>query len=296
MKSLPIVALALAGAAAVSAVSAQQQPTFRSGAKTVAIFATVLSSDGRLVPGLEAGDFEVLDNGKPVELTLFDNNVTPFTATLALDTSGSMTANIGRVQEAAEQFVIRMLPEDKAAVGYFNDQIFFSPRFTSDRDALSKYIRTEMRFGNGTVLWDAIDASIDRLELIEGRKVVVALTDGDDYGSRTGFGDLRNRARDEEVMVYSIGFASDYFNGVSRVKSKPSSNLKKLAQETGGGFFELKKTDDLNATFTRVIQELHSQYALAFVPPVLDGKVHKLEVRVKKPGMTARARQNYVAK
>ena len=295
MKSLPVVALALAGAVAASA-SAQQQPTFRSGAKTVAIFATVLSSDGRLVPGLEAGDFEVLDNGKPVELTLFDNEVTPFTATLALDTSVSMTANIGRVQEAAEQFVIRMLPEDRAAVGYFNDQIFFSPRFTSDRDALSKYIRTEMRFGNGTVLWDAIDASIDRLEVVEGRKVVVALTDGDDYGSRTGFGDLRNRARDEEVMVYSIGFASDYFNGVSRVKSKPSSNLKKLAQETGGGFFELKKTDDLNATFTRVIQELHSQYALAFMPAVLDGKVHKLEVRVKKPGMTARARQNYVAK
>lgn len=295
MKSLPVVALALAGALVVSSVSAQQ-PTFKSGAKTVAIFATVLSPDGRLVPGLEEADFEVLDNGKPVELTLFDNNVTPFTAALALDTSGSMTANIGRVQEAAEQFVIRLLPDDKAAVGYFNDQIFFSPRFTSDRDALSRYIRTEMRFGNGTVLWDAIDASMDRLELIEGRKVVVALTDGDDFGSRTDFDDVRDRARDQDVMVYSIGFASDYFNGVSRVRSKPSSNLKKLAQETGGGFFELQKTADLNSTFTRVIQELHSQYALAFMPAVLDGKVHKLEVRVKKPGMAARARQNYVAK
>lgn len=295
MKSLPVVTLALAGAVVVSAAQTQQ-PTFRSGAKTVAIFATVLSSDGRLVPGLEEADFEVLDNGKPVELTLFDNNVTPFTAAVALDTSGSMTANIGRVQEAAEQFVIRMLPEDKAAVGYFNDQIFFSPRFTSDRDALSRYIRTEMRFGNGTVLWDAIDASMDRLELIEGRKVVVALTDGDDFGSKAGFGEVRDRARDEDVMVYSIGFASDYFNGVSRVKSKPSSNLKKLAQETGGGFFELQKTADLNSTFTRVIQELHSQYALAFMPSVLDGKVHKLEVRVKKPGMAARARQSYVAK
>lgn len=295
MKSLPVVALALAGALVVSSVSAQQ-PTFKSGAKTVAIFATVLSPDGRLVPGLEEADFEVLDNGKPVELTLFDNNVTPFTAALALDTSGSMTANIGRVQEAAEQFVIRLLPDDKAAVGYFNDQIFFSPRFTSDRDALSRYIRTEMRFGNGTVLWDAIDASMDRLELIEGRKVVVALTDGDDFGSRTDFDDVRDRARDQDVMVYSIGFASDYFNGVSRVRSKPSSNLKKLAQETGGGFFELQKTADLNSTFTRVIQELHSQYALAFMPAVLDGKVHKLEVRVKKPGMTTRARQNYLAK
>lgn len=274
----------------------QQQPLFKSGAKTVAIFATVLDADGRLVPGLQMEDFEVLDEGKPVELTLFDNEVQPFTAAIALDTSGSMTANISRVQEAAEQFVIRMLPEDKAAVVYFNDQLFFSPRFTSDRDELSRYVRNEMRFGNATILWDAVDASMDRLERIEGRKVVVALTDGDDYGSKADFDDVRDRARSNEVMVYSIGFTSDYFNGARQVRSKPSSDLKKLAQETGGGFFELQKSADLNTTFTRVIQELHSQYAMAFQPERLDGKLHKLQVRVKKPGMTARARQNYLAK
>jgi VWFA-related protein len=274
----------------------QQQPTFKSGAKTVAIFATVIDANGRLVPGLQMEDFEVLDEGKPVELTLFDNEVQPFTAAIALDTSGSMTANISRVQEAAEQFVIRMLPDDKAAVVYFNDQLFFSPRFTTDRDELSRYVRNEMRFGNATVLWDAVDASMDRLERIEGRKVVVALTDGDDYGSKADFDDVRDRARANEVMVYSIGFASDYFNGARQVRSKPSSDLKKLAQETGGGFFELEKSADLNTTFTRVIQELHSQYAMAFQPERLDGKLHKLQVRVKKPGMTSRARQSYVAK
>ena len=294
MKLFPISALLLA--AATLSPQQPQQPTFRSGAKTVAVFATVVDANGRLVPGLQAEDFEILDDKKPVALTLFDNNVQPFTAALALDTSGSMTANISRVQEAAEQFVIRMLPADKAAVAYFNDQLFFSPAFTSDRDALSRYIRNDMRFGNGTVLWDAIEASLDRLQLIDGRKVVVALTDGDDVGSKADFDDVRDRARDNEVMVYSIGFTSNYFDGVRRVSSKPSSNLRKLAQETGGGFFELEKTADLNTTFTRVIQELHSQYAMAFTPERLDGKVHKLVVRVKKPGMTTRARQSYVAK
>jgi len=291
MKPIPLLA-----AAVVALSLQQQQPLFKSGSKTVAIFATVVDSTGRLVPGLEADDFEVLDEGRPVQLTLFDNDVQPFTAALTLDTSGSMTANIARVQEAAEQFVIRMLPADKAAVAYFNDQLFFSPRFTSDRDALSRYIRTEMRFGNSTVLWDAIDAAMDRLQLIDGRKVVVALTDGDDFGSKTDFDDVRDRARENEVMVYSIGFTSDYFDGVRRVRSKPSANLKRLAQETGGGFFELQKTADLNTTFTRVIQELHSQYAMAFQPGKIDGKLHKLQVRLKKPGMIARARQSYLAK
>lgn len=295
MKLTPLIAALFLVTAAYAQQDAQT-PTFRSGLKAVAIYATVVGAEGRLVPGLEATDFEVLDDGKPVELSLFDNNVQPFTAALALDTSGSMTANINRVQEAAEQFVIRMLPDDRAAVAYFNDQVFFSPRFTSDRDALSEYIRTEMRFGNGTVLWDAVDAALDRLEPIDGRKVIVALTDGEDYGSDADFDDVRERARAEDVMVYSIGFAVDYFNGARRVQTKPSSDLKKLAQETGGGFFELTKSADLNTTFTRVIQELHSQYAMAFVPERLDGKVHKLEVRVKKPGMAARARQSYVAK
>jgi hypothetical protein len=68
-----------------------------------------------------------------------------------------------------------------------------------------------------------------------------------------------------------------------------------LAEETGGGYFELKKTDDLAPTFTRVAQELHSQYTLGFTPQALDGKEHKLTVRMRDPSMTARARKSYLA-
>ena len=75
----------------------------------------------------------------------------------------------------------------------------------------------------------------------------------------------------------------------------PDRGLKKLAEETGGGFFLLKKEDELGPTFTRVAQELHSQYVLGFSPAALDGKVHKLEVKVKKPGLNVRARKSYVA-
>jgi len=71
--------------------------------------------------------------------------------------------------------------------------------------------------------------------------------------------------------------------------------LKRLADETGGGYFELYKTTDLAPTFTRIAYELHSQYVLAFTPPQLDGRVHKLSVRLKQPGMTARARRSYLA-
>jgi VWFA-related protein len=79
------------------------------------------------------------------------------------------------------------------------------------------------------------------------------------------------------------------------VKSRPDSGLKKLADETGGGYFELQKTADLSPTFTRVAIELHSQYVIGFTPTQLDNKVHKLAVKMKQPGLTARARRSYVA-
>jgi Ca-activated chloride channel family protein len=124
---------------------------------------------------------------------------------------------------------------------------------------------------------------------------VLIFTDGEDTTSRTTMGTVIERARIEDVMVYSIGLESDYFNGQRMVRSRPDSGLRKISDETGGGYFELKKTADLAPTFTRVAQELHSQYVLGFTPLQLDNRVHKVTVRVTKPGMTARARRSYIA-
>ena len=130
---------------------------------------------------------------------------------------------------------------------------------------------------------------------VEGRKVVVAFTDGDDTASRRGLGDALDYARAREVMIYSIGLESEFFNGARVTRTRPDRGLKKLSEETGGGYFELKKSDELGPTFTRVVQELHSLYTIGFNPTALDGKEHKLEVKMKQPGMTARARRSYVA-
>jgi VWFA-related protein len=91
-------------------------------------------------------------------------------------------------------------------------------------------------------------------------------------------------------MVYGIGLESQMMN----IRTRPDGALRKLAEETGGGYFELKDTDDLGPTFTRVAQELHSQYLLGFEPQT-DGKVHKIEVRVNRPGLVARGRRTYQA-
>jgi hypothetical protein len=251
----------------------------------------VLDRDNRLVPDLTQEDFEVLDNDQVQPLVLFENETRPITVVVMLDTSFSMNGNIKLLKDAAEQFIIRLLPDDKAKVGAFNDKIEFgghSPtiattwwRSARARLATRRAIRRGRDEPRRLVGWkDGACWCSDRRE---------------DTSSRASFRAVMDRARNEDVMIYSIGLSSEYFDGVRVVRSKPDGALRRFAEETGGGYFELKKTTELASTFTRVAQELHSQYALAFVAPRLDNKVHKLTVRLKQPGMTARARKSYMA-
>lgn len=288
-------ALAIAALALVAPLAAQGQK-IKVTTESVPVYVTVTDAEKRLVPDLLIDDFEVLDNGKPQTINVFENKPVPITTVVMIDTSGSITASLQFVKEGAEQFLLRLLPDDRAQVGEFSDKIKFHPgSFIDDRDRLIYLLKNELDFGYPTRLWDAIDQSIERLETADGRKVVVVFTDGDDTASKLGVGKVMDRAREKDVMVYGVGLQTEYFNGQTRVRSSPDRSLKKLNEDTGGGYFELKRTADLGETFTRVAQELHSQYVLGFSPEAMDGKVHKLDVRVKKGGMTARARKTYVA-
>ena len=276
-------------------VVTQPQPMFRSGTEIVDLFVTVTDSDGRLVHSLTREDFEVYDNDRLQELVVFENSVRPITVVVMLDTSASMDLNRRRLMAGAEQFLIRMLPDDKARVGAFSDKIEIEPvEFTDDRDELISWL-PKLDFGNETRVYDAAGASLTALSNIPGRRVVLLFTDGDDSASEINAGDVLDQAISQEVMIYSIGFESNYFNGVRYVQTRHDRNLRRFAEETGGGFFELTEAADLGPTFTRVAQELHSQYVLGFTPTERDGELHNLEVRIKQRGMSARASRSYIA-
>jgi Ca-activated chloride channel family protein len=183
-----------------------QQPSFRSGARSVPIYVTVTDGNNRLITDLMRDDFEILDNGRPQELTIFDNEIRPFRAVVMLDTSISMTRRLKDLYAGAEQFLLRLLPHDKATVGGFNDKIEFASEFTSNRDSLISALK-HLDFGNETHLYDALYASLDQLEKADERKVILLFTDGEGFRqppgarSRVGAGpqrrsdDLRHRPR-----------------------------------------------------------------------------------------------------
>src|SRR5262245_16021666 len=205
MKRLAILVF-FAGVLATAAVLAQQQPPFRATVQTVAVYATVLDEAGRLIPNLEREHFEVLDNGVTQPLTIFRSDVQPIKVVVMLDTSGSMTLHLQLLKQAAEQFVLRLLPDDRARIGSFADTIIQTATFTGNRDDLIRVLHNDIQYGNPTHLWDAIDYSMTALSREEGRRVVLVFTDGADaYSKKASLNEVLTRAQNEEFMIYAIG-------------------------------------------------------------------------------------------
>lgn len=290
--------LAFAGAVWVSA---QQAPTFRASTETVSVFATVQDRTGRLVPDLVRDDFEVLDSGKPVEIAVFSNEIQPITVVVLLDMSGSMGGRLLRVREGSLHFVRALQPDDRARIGTFGSEIAISPILTSEHAVLERVLREELWPGGGTPLWGALGAALDSLEGESGRRVVLTLTDGAAAGTLPGYDtnyrDVRRKVVQGGFMIYAIGLGSmnirTNFGGTAAAGL--DREMVALTEAAGGAHFELRDDADLEATFTRVAEELRRQYLIGFVPRTLDGRTRRLEVRVKGDGYRVRARREYVA-
>ena len=305
-------ASALLAIAVVAQQPAPQQtpPQFRAGVESVAIFATVFDRSNQVVRNLKRDDFQVYDEGKRQELTIFENTIQPITAVLMVDTSASMALTLDLAREAAETFVVRLSPGDKVRVGSFSDSVKLSPVFTDDRDKLLKSLRDDLHVGNPTRLWDGINDTLTAMTDLGGRRVVVLITDGEDTYSRVVPRTVVERAKAEGVMVYAVqirsrsrpgmefdilGGSRPAFQTLPTTVIPPSQILRELAEHTGGAHFMLGPRDDVNATFTQVAFELHYQYVLGFSPQKLDGKLHAIQVRTSDPKWTVRSRRFYVA-
>jgi Ca-activated chloride channel homolog len=302
--ALVVLALALSA----SALAAQGQAVFRAARELVRVYVTVTDQAGRLVTTLEREAFEIRD-GKSQPIVAFDNTPTPIRIIVLLDISGSMNGTLPLLQKAADELFVRLRPDDLARVGYFGTRIWLGSPFTSDvavlRGAVAGKGEAARTQGGGTAIWGTLISAIELFDAAAPeRPVILVLSDGENVDplGTVSVTHVIDRAQRSGVMIYSVGVQGqrgiaqpmvDLFNA-NDIRT-PHPHLRRVADETGGGYLEVSTRDDLAAAFARVADELHSQYLLGYVPPKSDGKLHKIEVRLNASGMRARARKTYVA-
>ena len=291
-------ALAVSLACAASIALGAQQGRFRSGIELVSLNVTV--TDGtKYVTGLEQDDFEVFEDGAKQTLSFFSHVQQPIALAILLDTSNSMEDKLATAQEAATGFVRRMKKDDVIEVIEFNSQVRVPQPFTNDVNALERAIRATTVNGS-TSLYNAIYVSLralkdERAKNAEEirRQAIVVLSDGDDTSSVIEYDDVLDLAKRSETAIYAIGLRQQE---TGRGKFKEAEFvLRQLSQETGGRVFFPTSVAELPKIYEQISEELASQYSMAYSSknPMRNGAWRRIDIRVTKPGLTARTRRGY---
>ncbi len=313
MRRIPACGTLAASVLAVVGAAAWQQPVFRGTGDAVPVFVTVTDRDGRLVTTLTQDQFEIRDEGKPQPITQFDNTPQPIRLIVMLDVSGSMEGNLPLLRDAASELFTRLRPDDVVRVGSFGREITISGEITHDLDELLGALPTAIAPDAPTPLWRAVDQALETFgDARDKRPVILVLSDGKDaeapgfHPSTISQAEVIDRARRDDVMIYGVGMRSRSRQAMPPLIGRggleamlladlPDPGLARVAEDTGGGYTEIRFGQDLADAFAAVADELHSQYLLGFAPPRRDGKVHDLDVRVTGKGLKPRARKSYVA-
>jgi VWFA-related protein len=276
-----------------------ETPLYRSAASDLVVLsATVTDRDGGFVEGLAADRFLVYDNGTRRPIQFFSSEDTPVSVGLVIDNSSSMRGKIGEVVAAAVAFARASHPEDELFALAFNDtvhEVLQGRRFllASDIASLEAAVAS-LRPEGQTSLYDAVIAGLDRLE--EGsrsRKVLIVLSDGADNASRSTLDQAIERARRSEAAIYTLGLFD---------RDDPDRNpgvLQDLARATGGQRFLPESAGPLMRACQQIALDIRSAYTIAFEPPQLDGKYHRVQVELDRSvgrRVDVRTRPGYIAR
>ena len=253
---------------------------------------TVTQNKKNLITGLAKSDFLVFEDGVQQEVTFFsDEKTNPAVYVgVLMDTSPSAAGKITFSKEAAKNFIftVTRLRKDKAAFMTFDHDIILQQDFTDKLDLLDRAVDKVKKPGSQTALYDAVWQFTDeKLRNVPGRRVIVIITDGDDTFSRADLKDAIDIAQRTETTIFAISTKGGFLGTVpgvegGTVKDKGDKLLTQLAEDTGGEAFFTGDMIELERAFSRISQELRSQYLLTYKPANqnYDGRVRKVEVRL----------------
>lgn len=253
---------------------------------------TVKDKKKNLVTGLSRGDFVVMEDGVPQEVTFFSDEKTnpPVYVGVLMDTSPSTAGKIGFSKESAKNFIytVTRARKDKAAFMTFDNEVKLVQDFTDKLDLLDRAVDKVKKVGSQTALYDAVWQFADeKLRNAPGRRVIVIITDGDDTFSRADLSDAIDIAQRTETTIFAISTKAGFSGSMpgveaGTIKDKGDKDLVRLCEETGGAAYFTGDQLALERSFKKISEELRSQYIITYRPANqnYDGKKRKIEVRL----------------
>jgi len=280
----------------------QQQPgaVIRKDVNLVVLHTTVIDDRGRFVDGLKLENFRVLEDKSEQKLSVFKREDIPVSMGLVVDNSGSMRDKRPRVNEAALTLIQGSNPQDEAFVVNFNDDYYLDldKDFTSSIPELKEALeRIDSR--GSTAFYDALIGSMDHAKKgHKDKKVLLAVTDGEDNASRNTLEKTIREIQKSNVVIYTIGLFSDEDK---KNRKKAIRALKEIADASGGIAYFPENVEDVHNICEQVAKDIRNQYTLAYYPTNTrkDGTYRAVQVEVIPPRgrgkLSARTRNGYYA-
>jgi Ca-activated chloride channel homolog len=238
-------------------------------------------------------DLKVVEDGVPQSLEAFQEATTPVSIVFTVDQSGSMKKATEPLKAAAKSFIEQVRPEDSLALMLFSDRSQFAHDLTTRRDWSLEAIDQYTPKG-GTALYDAVYDSLQRLKGIEGRRVIVVMTDGrDENNASTGPGSVHTfeqvleRLKSVDAVVFPVGLGPQIDRPV----------LEQLARASGGEAYFPEDVSTLGRDFDRILETLRRRYVISYTSTntTRDGAWRQVDIRSRRTGVVVASRGGYFA-
>lgn len=290
-------------------------PVIRVDVELVNLFFSVRERKGNYVRGLNAEDFEVLEDGKRQDIKFFARETDlPLTIGLLVDVSRSQERLIETEKRASERFFAQVLrPKDMAFLISFGPDTDLLQDYTSSPALLRRGL-DQLRVtggvggvytpstvpvpggGRGTVLYEAVWlAAKEKLRREVGRKAIILITDGVDVGSRVKIAEAIEEAQRSDAIIYSVLFEDPRYTSAMFGGASGEGAMKRLAEETGGRMFRVDRRMTLEQIYDQIAEEMRTQYAIGYTTsnPAKDGTFRRVEIRPKDRNLRVQARKGY---
>jgi Ca-activated chloride channel homolog len=287
-----------------------QQPTepIRVSVDRVNVGVVVTDSGGKFVEGLRREDFRAFDDGVEQQLTDFAALEEPAQVLMVVEAGPAVYFLEASHLQAAHALLSGLSAGDRVAVVKYDATAQALLDFTTDKqavaDALGK-VRFNLGFGMLN-LSQSLSTVLDWLANVQGKKTIVLLSTGFDTSPLSELQTVLARLKVSDVRILAVSLSGELRNPPTSRKNKSKAPADKTAlaekgfaeadqllgamtEATGGRVYSPKIAKDFSGVYAEIAQLVRHEYSLAFAPPVHDGRVHAIEVRLSPSNPTPNA-------